>query len=152
MSPALDLSLPAMALRFVPHRPPMLQIDTLEAFSQEETIVSTKIASGNPLVDAEGVLAEVGLIEMLAQAYAARQGYADMASGIPVREGYLVGLRSVRIPGQAKVGDRLQIRLKTIMAMGGFALAEGAVIRGNELLAEGTLKLWIVPVEKDSEQ
>ncbi|MHB8707488.1 MAG: 3-hydroxyacyl-ACP dehydratase [Desulfuromonadales bacterium] len=139
------MHLPAPAIRFVPHRPPMLQIDTLEAFSAEEAVVSAQIAAGNPLVDVQEGLAEVGLIEMLAQAYAARQGYADLAAGRQVREGYLVGLRAVRLHSRAKIGDRLRITLRTLMDMDGFALAEGTVTRDDDLLAAGTLKLWIVP-------
>lgn len=145
MSSTEALHLPAPAIRFVPHRPPMLLIDTLEAFTAEEAVVSARVAAGSPLADALGGVAEVGLIEMLAQAYAARQGYADLAAGRPVREGYLVGLRAVRLYNQASVGDRLRITLRTLMTMDGFALAEGTVTRNGDLLASGTLKLWIVP-------
>jgi predicted hotdog family 3-hydroxylacyl-ACP dehydratase len=123
----------------------MLLINTLEAFSPEGAVVSARVVAGNPLVDARGFLADVGLIEMLAQAYAARQGYADLAAGRRVREGYLVGLRAVRLPGRARIGDCLRISLRTLMTMADFALAEGTVDRDGELLAEGALKLWIVP-------
>ena len=144
--------LPAPAADFVPHRPPMLQIETLEAFSEEEAIVSTQVAADNLLLDKRGQLAEVGLIEMMAQAYAARQGYADLAAGGLIRQGYLVGLRSMRLAAPARVGDRLQIYIRTLMAMDGFALAEGEVSREGETLATGTLKLWIVPEEDRRER
>lgn len=143
-----DLTLPAPALRFIPHRPPMLQIDTLDEVSPEEAVVSARVDIGNLLVDAQTGLADVGLIEMLAQAYAARQGYADMTAGLPIRGGYLVGLRGVRLLGRARIGDHLRISLRTLMSMDGFALVEGTVQRNDELLAEGTLKLWILPPEK----
>lgn len=150
MSSSEAMNLPAPAECFVPHRPPMLQIDILEAFSAEEAVVSARVSAENPLVDAQGRLAEVGLVEMLAQAYAARQGYADLAAGRQVREGYLVGLRAVRLHGRARTGDRLRITLRTLMAMDGFALAEGTVKRGDDLLAAGTLKLWIVQTEGET--
>ena len=145
MSSPIDLTLPAPAANFVPHRPPMLQIETLEEFTEAEVVVSAHVSKENPLVDEQGNLMDAGLIEMMAQAYAARQGYADRAAGGAVREGYLVGLRDCRVLGRASLGDRLIIRLRGLMVMDGFALAEGGVFRGEDKLAEGTLKLWIRP-------
>jgi hypothetical protein len=54
-------------------------------------------------------------------------------------------LSNVRIEKEARVGDELRVAIHTVAELEGFALAEGTVRRGEELIASGALKLWIPP-------
>ncbi len=85
------------------------------------------------------------MVELLAQAYAAVHGYEDQLSGAAVQEGFLVGVRGLRLEGAARAGDRLLIAIRTVASLEGFAVAEGEVRRGAEVLARGNLKLWLPP-------
>jgi hypothetical protein len=46
-----------------------------------------------------------------------------------------------------RLGDKLEIKVRAAARLEGFAVVEGSVRRGHELLAEGNIKLWIVPAE-----
>jgi predicted hotdog family 3-hydroxylacyl-ACP dehydratase len=145
------MSLPVAAERLIPHRRPMQLIETLEAFDGEAGTVSAVVAAGNPLLEEDGALAEVALLELLAQSFAAVQGYADSFSGQPPRQGFLVGVRKVSFLVRPRLGDHLKITVRVIARLEGFAVVEGSVRRGDALLAEGSIKLWIVPAEEGAE-
>ena len=42
------------------------------------------------------------------------------------------------------VRERVQVRIRTVGCFEGFAVAEGEIERGAEVIASGTIKLWIV--------
>lgn len=147
-----QLQLPMAAEELIPHRLPMRQVESLLDFQEGEGIVEALVQEGNPLLDEAGYLSEVALVEMLAQSFAAVQGYADQLAGKPVGEGFLVGIRKISIAAKARLGDRLTIRIRPIATLEGFAVVEGVLSRGAEVLAVGNLKLWLPPVGSNQEK
>lgn len=139
--------LPMAAEELIPHRLPMRQVDRLLEYEDGGGSVEALVASDNPLLDGEGNLSEVALVEMLAQAFAAVQGYGDSVAGKPVQQGFLVGIRKVVMTARARLGDRLMIQIRSLAQLEGFAVVEGEVFRDGESLATGKLKLWIPPSE-----
>jgi len=139
-----DLTLPLPAEAFIPHRPPMRLVDTLISYGDAGGVVEANPAADCILVDAAGFLEEAALVELLAQGYAVIKGYDDTLQGRQISEGYLVGVRKLRITGWARAGDRLLIRIRTVGSFEGFAVAEGEVERDMEIIASGSIKLWIV--------
>ncbi|MFA5514744.1 MAG: hypothetical protein WDA20_00505 [Desulfuromonadales bacterium] len=139
----IDLPLPRPAEELIPHRLPMRLVDELCACAGGGATVAATVRGDGPLTDAEGRLEAAGLIEMLAQSFAALQGYEDQRRGRPVRKGFLVGVSSFAFTGTAHVGDRLRIELRTVANLGGFAMAEGEIWRKERSIARGALKLWI---------
>ncbi len=101
------------------------------------------------MADGEGKIDEVAFMELIAQGYAAFKGYMDRMDGKPPGEGFLVGVRHLEFTGRAYAGDRLLTSIRTVGAIGGFAVVEGAITRGDETLASGTLKLWLVDPDAD---
>lgn len=137
-------ALPISAETFIPHRMPMRLVDTLVSYENAGGLVETTIASDCILVNSDGSLDEAAFVELLAQGYAVIKGYEDTEQGKEISEGYLVGARKLRITGRAGVGDRLQIRIRTVGSFEGFAVAEGEIVRSEEIIASGSIKLWIV--------
>jgi predicted hotdog family 3-hydroxylacyl-ACP dehydratase len=148
---AVDLALPMAAERLIPHRPPMRLVDELLECHNRGGVAAATVTADGPLTAADGCLEAVGLVEMMAQSYAAIYGYEDLRLGRPVKEGFLVGIRALRIEGTARVGDRLLVQLRTTAELDGFAVAEGEILRGTEVIAAGTLKLWIPPAAAAAE-
>lgn len=136
-----ELSIAAEA--FIPHRLPMRLVDTLISHEVAGGVVEANPAADSVLVDAEGVLDGAAFIELLAQSYAVIKGYDDTLHGREISEGYLVGVKRMRIPGRVYAGDRLLVRISTVGSFEGFAVAEGEVMRGDEIIASGAIKLWI---------
>ncbi|MDH4100727.1 MAG: 3-hydroxyacyl-ACP dehydratase [Nitrospirota bacterium] len=141
----MQLSLPMEAEKLIPHRLPIRQVERLLEFRDHSGVVEAVVNPENPLLDGNGFLDEVGLIEMLAQSFAAVQGYADRLAGKPVGDGFLVGIRKVAVDVMPRRGDRLTICIRPVGGLESFVVVDGEVRRGEELLASGNLKLWIPP-------
>lgn len=123
----------------------MCLIEALTGAEKGGGTVTALVPADGPFTRDDGFLEDVALVEMLAQAYAALQGYEDRLRGEEVKRGFLVGVRSMSVTGSARAGDRLEMALTTVASLDGFAIAEGEVRRGEEVLARGSLKLWISP-------
>lgn len=136
--------LPMAASELVPHRPPMLLVDRLVAEDGRGGTVTATITAG-PLTGPDGSLEEVGLVELLAQGYAALQGYLDRRDGKPVQMGFLVGVRKVEVFTPPRTNDMVEIHLRPQAIVESFAVVDGEVRRGDELLASGNFKVWISP-------
>lgn len=134
--------------KLIPHRPPMRLVDTLLSVREGCGVAETVLPRTNMMADAEGRLDEVAFVEMIAQGYAALKGYLDLVEGNPPGEGFLVGVRNLEIAGRAHAGDRLLTSIRTVASFGGFAVVEGSVTRGDDLVASGILKLWLAEVER----
>lgn len=140
-----NLTSPLPAETFIPHRSPMRLVDKLVAYGDKSGVVEAVLSAGCILADTNGALSEAAFVELLAQSYAVIKGYDDTRNGKEISEGFLVGVRKMRITGRAYVGDQLLIRIRTVGSFEGFAVAEGEIERSAETIASGTLKLWIVP-------
>lgn len=146
-----DLALPISARRFIPHRPPMQLVDSLLEYADQGGVIEATVAPDSPLVDGDGSLDEVALVELLAQGYAVLKGYDDVLCGREISRGYLVGVKKLAVAGRAAAGDRLLVRIRTVGRFEGFAVADGEVEREGVVIAHGTIKLWITPVEPAGE-
>ena len=140
----IDLTLPMPAEKFIPHRLPMRLVDALISCAETGAEIEAIPSADCILVGADGILDEAALVELLAQSYAVAKGYDDLLQGKPISEGYLVGVRKFHILHPARAGERLLVRIKTVGSFEGFAVAEGEVEREGELIARGTIKLWLV--------
>lgn len=138
------ITLPMDAERLIPHRAPMRLVDTLVSVNDGCAVVESVLPRSTMIADGEGKIDEVAFMELIAQSYAAFKGYMDRMDGNPPGEGFLVGVRDLEITGKAYAGDRLLTSIRTVTSFGGFAVVEGSVTRGNETIASGIIKLWLV--------
>jgi len=143
-----SLCLPLAAEELMPHRPPMRLVDRLVEYADKTGVVEAEVAADGLLVDGEGRLDEIALAELMAQAYAVIKGYAARLDSLPVRKGFLVGIRKMQFERPVRAGDRLRIVIRMTAEVEEFALAEGEIRHGAERVAHGALKFWIP--EKDA--
>lgn len=139
----MPITLPLEAEKLIPHRLPMRMVDRLLEIDGKNGVVETLVAADCPLVATDGSLEDVALIELLAQAYAAVKGYCDLLDNNPEKQGFLVGVRNVHRLISAQSGDHLMIHIKTLAEIDDFAVAQGEIWRGKELLAKGEIKVWV---------
>jgi len=128
----------------IPHRTPMRLVDTLLSVHEGCGVTESVLPRTSMMADGEGRLDEVTFLELIAQSYAAFKGYMDLLEGKPAGEGFLVGVRHMEFTGRAHAGDRLRTSIRTVTSFGGFAIVEGSVTRGDETIASGSIKLWLV--------
>ncbi len=137
------LSLPMDAAELVPHRRPMQLVDRLVKCDDKSGVVETVIADDHPLVNAEGQLEPVLLVELIAQGYAVFRGYSDRLAGLGVRRGLLVGAKKISCTGPVPAGKLLRIKTWTTTILDDFAVADGEVWCDDQLLASGEIKVYI---------
>lgn len=135
--------IPRDAESLIPHRGPMCLVERLAECGDGAAVVEAVLRPDGALVDEGGRAEPAGLLELMAQACAAMRGYEDRAAQGSVRSGFLVGVRAFRVAAEARAGDRLQIRVRTVGTLEGFTVADAEVLRGGDLVATGTLKLWV---------
>lgn len=137
------MKLPVAAEDLVPHRLPMRLVESLETVEGNDGVATATIRPECPLLDTQGQLEDVALIELVAQSYAALKGYIDTCAGLAVRRGFLTGVKDFHSNGKVCTGDKLEIKLKTIADLDHFAVAQGDIYRDETLMAQVEVKVWI---------
>jgi len=133
-----DGKAPIPASAYMPQAGAMCVIDTLLAAGNGVGEAEVTIRRSSPFVRGD-VIEECVFIEMIAQTIAAASGYERAERrGF---EGYLVGVRRFVISGSAAVGDVLRIKVRQFAEFGDFRVVEGAVTRGDQVLARGEVKV-----------
>jgi radical SAM protein with 4Fe4S-binding SPASM domain len=134
--------LPVDAARVVPHKPPMLLVDSLLEVKERASVSEMTVRDDMIFVEEDGFLDEAAFPEIISQAIAAQEGFRKLGSRSPELEGFLLGLKKLEIFSRARVGDTLRITVFKAARYGDFGIIEGAVYRGDELIATGELKVW----------
>lgn len=136
-----EIPLPCPVAGMLPHRPPMLLVETLMARQGNRATVRAMLpAAGIGLSD--GRLMPEYLIELIAQAAAAVSGYDALSLGRPAGGGMLAGVDGFVFPGRAVPGRVVRIETEEKCAFGALRLIHGEVFDGDELLAAGDIKVW----------
>ena len=145
------MELPLDAEVLIPQRKPMRLIDRLNASDGKSGSASARIPADCPFViDNKGTIEQLALLELIAQTYAASKGYEDLAGGIDVSQGYLVGISNAVYYNDAYAGQDLVINVESEEAFDQFHLATGEVWHDETLLMKAKLKIWII--SEDTQQ
>jgi predicted hotdog family 3-hydroxylacyl-ACP dehydratase len=134
----------------LPQRPPLLLLDRLLSCTASEGTADALISSGNLFRLPDGTIHAAAFFELMAQSYAAVNGYQNQLAGKPVSIGYLAGITRAVVHGAARVGDRLLVTVRQTARVPPFVRAEARVVRESETLAEGVLTLFIPPAAEQS--
>ncbi|MHB8110300.1 MAG: hypothetical protein ACYDHW_09730 [Syntrophorhabdaceae bacterium] len=137
------LSLPIPVEMLLPHRKPMCLVDRLVEFRDASGVVEALVGPQSPLVGEDGRLDRIAFIELIAQSYATVRGYSDLLRREKVKKGFLVAAKMIEVKKAAAAGDVLRISVTTTGEFGDFALADGVVRSGAEILASGNITVWV---------
>jgi predicted hotdog family 3-hydroxylacyl-ACP dehydratase len=129
----------------IPQRPPMLLLSRLLSCTTTEGTAEALLAPGHLFCLADDTVHPAAFIELMAQGYAAVQGYQDHQAGKPPSIGYLAGVTQAVVHGAARIGDRLLVSVQQTALIKPFVRARAQVVRDGETLAEGELTLFIPP-------
>lgn len=130
-------------LTLLPQRPPMVMVDRLLHCDPVLTETELTICPDNIMVE-DGHLAEIGLLENVAQTCAARMGYINMNSGKEVRVGVIGALRDMEIHALPEVGSTITTRIEVSEEVFGMTLAQAESRCGDTLLCNGTIKIALL--------
>jgi len=137
------LTLPLSAEMLIPHRAPIRLIDRLVQFENFSGLVESVVRDDNLFLKQNGELERCAMVELIAQSFAAVKGYGDLIQGKPIGKGFLVAVKEMHFSGNARKGDVLHIAIEPGGETGDFALGEGKIKRGEDVIAAGSITVWI---------
>ena len=143
-----SINLPIAAEQLIPHRPPLRLIDRLLSYDGFQGVVESTFLSDSICLQDDGSIEQTAMVELVAQSFGAVKGYADRKEEKPGGKGFLVGVKRFTFQGDAFSGERLLIYITKTGETDEFSLAEGRVMRGEEVLAFGNVMVYI-PRGKD---
>jgi predicted hotdog family 3-hydroxylacyl-ACP dehydratase len=126
----------------VPHRGPMLLLDSVVALSERDIKCEATIGPDHAFLE-EGRVDVLVCVELVAQAVAAYVGYRDYLAGLPPKIGFLVSCReaSFEVPELA-LGDKLAIEARHIWGEDTVGSFKGKVLRGGLTVAAVELGVY----------
>ena len=141
--------LPADAAPYVPQEPPMRMLTRLLRVGEKMVEAEAVIARDAVCLLPDGTMEPAFYAELAAQAFGAGISLRNWRrNGDKPVEGLLLGMSGFQVHGVARAGDVLTITVRTACEMDGFAVLDGCVLRGEEVLAEGSLKVCNQPIPK----
>ena len=128
----------------IPQREPILLVDALVGVEGDMARTQLTVRRDNSFVGDDGLLAEPGLIEHIAQSASAFAGYKAMEAGSsepPV--GYIGEVKKFRCFRCPRVGEELQTTVTFGPEVGGVSLLTGETCVGEETLACTQMKIYV---------
>jgi predicted hotdog family 3-hydroxylacyl-ACP dehydratase len=127
-------------LDLIPQRPPMTMIDALISADEKSARGQLTIRQSNLFSD-NGVLAEPGLIEFIAQTAAAYTGYKNKTTNKEISEGYIGAIKNLVIYELPKVDSPIQSEIVIENVIVGYTIIAGRVYQDDRLLAECEMRI-----------
>lgn len=134
--------LPVRAALLLPHKAPMLCIDTLVECGETEASAVARLEEGQIFLKEDGTMDRSAFVELAAQCAGAMRGLSVLREGKETGSGFLVGAQNFTFAADARAGDELVIRVRLLSALEGVKVLEARILRDGELLARGNVKVF----------
>ncbi len=126
----------------LPQRPPFVFIDALTHY--DEGVTSTRFTIGEDCMFVSGgKLLASGVIEHIAQTCAARLGYYNLVSGLPVKIGFIGAIRNLHLSRMPAVGETLDTTIRVKDEVFGMTLVDAETCIGAEVIAKAEMKIAV---------
>jgi predicted hotdog family 3-hydroxylacyl-ACP dehydratase len=127
-------------LELIPQRPPMRMIDALVAADEKSARGKLYVTESNLFIE-NGVLAEPGLIEFIAQTAAAYTGFKNKTTSREVSEGYIGAIKNLVIYNLPELNSYIESEIVVENEIVGYTIIAGRVYQQNRLLAECEMRI-----------
>lgn len=127
----------------LPQQEPFVMVGQLLHFDMEHTVTSLTISEVNIFTE-EGAFTEAGIIENIAQTCASRIGYINkyiLKKSIQI--GFIGAVRKLKIHRLPKVGETVITSIQTLEEVFGMTLVAATSKIGDEVIAEGEMKIAV---------
>lgn len=125
----------------IPHRTPMRLVDEVVHQEGRSVTCRTTIGATMPFVR-DGEVPMMVALELFAQSACTLVSLLALRTGGPIAGGAVLGTRKLELHGASlAVGDVVHIHCEERMAMGPMAQIHCRLLRGEELLAEGSINV-----------
>lgn len=129
--------------RLLPQREPILMVDELVHVEEDQAETSFEIRADNYFIEKDR-LAEVGLIEHIAQSASAFAGYKAMETGaIEPPVGLIGEIKRFHCYRCPQVGEVLHTTVRMGAEVAGITLLTGEVRIQEEIIADTQMKIFV---------
>lgn len=126
----------------LPHAPPMILLDQVDAYDANNVEASLTIRDDSPFVKDRRVPSYVAL-EYMAQGIAAYSGLQALEKNEAVKIGFLLGTRKLRLwTHELFVGDNLVVNVHVLYNDGEMAAFECRTMREGQIVAEASINVY----------
>ena len=126
----------------LPHDPPMILIDRIEEAGAETVTCTVTLRPDSPFVE-NGWVSAVVATEYMAQTVAAWAGLQARQKGKPVRTGYVIGARRIRLEVDSfRPGDKLTVKARRVWGDDILGQFECSVESRGERVAVASLSVF----------
>lgn len=129
----------------LPHRPPMVLLDTVQSYDLESAVCRVTISQQSPFFDVQlnGVPSYIG-VEYMAQTIAAYAGAKALTTQEQVRIGFLLGSRKYQCHANIFTpGQTLDVAVQLFMQdESGLSVFDCSVMDGKTLLASAKINVF----------
>jgi predicted hotdog family 3-hydroxylacyl-ACP dehydratase len=132
--------------KLLPHREPMLMVDSLLYFDGKKGIAELTVLETNIFVETK-IFTEIGLIEHMSQTAALMTGYKYDSQNLPVKEGFIATIKNLKIETLPTINDTISTEAEITYEMANMTNVTLISKLKNDLLASAEMTL----VLKDNE-
>lgn len=126
--------------RYIPHRAPIVLIDSIEQCDQLTVSTRFRIEEGNMFLS-DGYFSESGLLENIAQTAAAKIGYECELKGIDVPLGFIGSINKVNIHDRPSCGSTISTLVEIKNEVFGVTIIQGQNMLDDQILASCEMKV-----------
>lgn len=127
----------------MPHRPPLLLLDAIVKWDEDSACSEKTFRDGDYGLDNGNVL-ESALTECIAQTVAAKHGLNALKKNKEPDKGMLVGIDKLEFFMPVEKDSRLTINVEKSYSFGPFVIVDGTIHKDKELVAKGSMKLYLM--------
>ena len=124
-----------------------MMVDKFYGVEGETAETGLSVKDNNFFIEEDGMMAEPGLIEHIAQSASAFAGHKALVEGLPTPVGYIGEVKKFHCYGRPAVGDELRTKIEMGATVNGVTLLSGSCYRVNgselELVADTQMKIFI---------
>ena len=132
----------------IPQRPPFVMVDRVLSCDATDAVTEFAIREDNIFLD-DMKLSAAGIIENMAQSCAARMGCVKKLHNEPIKLGYIGEIKNLKIYRQPLLDERLTTEVHILMDVFDMTLASVCTKVGEEVIAEGRMKLASTNIEAE---
>lgn len=132
--------------RLIPQRDPIMMVDRVERAAGDEAVTGLLIGADNYFVDTDGLMAEPGLIEHIAQSASAFAGHRALEAGLPLPVGYIGEVKKFHCYRRPAVGTTLRTTVRMGADVNGVTLLTAETCADDgAAVADTQMKIFVAP-------
>lgn len=128
-------------LSFIPQRRPIVMVHRLLSATDDDAVTQFDIEPGNVFID-DGMFAEPGMVENIAQTAAVHIGYQCSLKKIPIPIGYIAAIKDLKVKAMPVVNSSIDTYVTVVNKVLDITVVKGMIRQGSETLCTCEMRIF----------